>query len=153
MLLTPVSIMVRYNQLDKSSFLISNTFIPVKESVISYLRQESDGKPFSSYHFVSDIYDYSYQYLYFHQALHGEKLPVEFSYQPRESIYIVQKPDLLQHFSDQQMKGEPELLFYVVEGDGTNEFLGSWWDHQEYSEIISEKKFSDSMTVYTALPK
>ncbi|MDZ7587600.1 MAG: hypothetical protein U0946_07650, partial [Patescibacteria group bacterium] len=62
-------------------------FLPVKLQAINYIYDQAQGRPFSSYQYLPNIYDYAYQYLYFWQGFKGKPLPVEFSYKPREINY------------------------------------------------------------------
>ena len=66
-------------------------FLPIKVKALEKIDELSEKKSYSSYHYVPDIYDYSYQYLYFQKAFKGKKLPYEFSYQPGETKYIKEK--------------------------------------------------------------
>ncbi|MDQ5951815.1 MAG: hypothetical protein QG639_1096 [Patescibacteria group bacterium] len=143
---------VFYLQTDRESLLKGTTFLPNKEAAIEYIYQQAGGKPFASYHYMPDIYDYPYQYLYFVSAIQGNQLPTEFSYKPGEISYIPEKTELLEKFSSSQAKQAPQLIFYIVEKSDNTTLLDSWWSQQQFSNITEEKKISDVLTVYTALP-
>ena len=66
-------------------------FLPAKMAAINYVYEKSAGQPFASYHYLPEIYDYAYQYLYLWQAFGSKPLPVEFSYQPQAPTYIKEK--------------------------------------------------------------
>ena len=138
---------------DKEKFVNDRTFLPVKIRALDYIAATANEKPYSSYHYVPDIYDYSYQYLYFWRAIQGSDLPVEFSYKPGEILYVTEKPDLLIKLQSKIPQKEPALIFFIVEKPLVPAYLEEWWSHQEYGQIISQEQISRDLTVYTALPK
>lgn len=151
-LLTPALKVVFYYDHDQPVLNGSRQFLPVKRAALDFIRKDANGRSFASYHYVPDIYDYSYQYLYFWQASRGQKLPAEFSYKPGAIEYIQEKPELLAKYSGNQYSN-PEVLYYVVEQTQNPAFLETWWNEQSYGEIISEHKMSEEVTVYVATPK
>jgi hypothetical protein len=151
-LLMPALKVVFYYDHDQPILQGSRQFLPVKRAAIDFIRSDAAGRSFASYHYVPDIYDYSYQYLYFWQAAHGMKLPAEFSYKPGATEYMPEKAELLAKFSDNQYSN-PEVIYYVVEQTQNPAFLETWWNEQSYGQIISEHKLSEEVTVYVATPK
>lgn len=150
--ISAITKVVFYIQTDKDSLLAGTTFLPIKEQAIEYIYEQTEGKPFASYQYMPDIYDYPYQYLYFKSALNGEILPTEFSYKPGETAYIPEKAELLQKFSKMQTSQSPEIIFYIVEDSDNPNLLESWWSQQKYGEIVDKQDISDVVTVYTATP-
>lgn len=150
-LITPITMVFNYWSVNKDILTQSRSMLPVKLEAINYIRNESAEKPFASYHYVPDIYDFSYQYLYFWQAYQGLALPTEFAYAPNLPSYITEKADLLTRFNHQESK--PELIFYIVEAPESHELLDRWWGDQKYGHIIEEKIISPELTVYKALPQ
>ncbi|MBU0974248.1 hypothetical protein KKD03_00920 [Patescibacteria group bacterium] len=144
-----------YIQIEKPLFLHDSSFYPVKKEVIKYIREISKDKPFSVYVFQPDIYDFPYQYEFLVQGLNGAELPVEFAYEPNITTYVMEKENLMKEIDSRygrQWKGTPKIVYYVVNGENNSELLTNWWGRQRYGEIINEKKFGDSVTVYTATP-
>lgn len=138
---------------DRQNLLSATTFLPNKKAALEYIYTTAGDKPFASYHFMPDIYDYPYQYLYFVNALDGRKLPTEFSYQPGEISYIPEKLELLQRIGKQIDTREPELIFYIIESHDNKDLYDHWWSQQQYGEIIATHTFSDALSVITALPR
>lgn len=150
LILTPIFTYYHYINIDKKNHLMARGMLPIKQKALNLIEAKAEGRPFASYHYVPDIYDFSYQYLYFLRAAHGKELPAEFSYQPNVEPYVVQKPDLLALFPQQQQ--DPELIFYIVEQPENEDFLQAWWGEQDYGEIIEEIGLSDEVKLYVAVP-
>ncbi len=150
LLVSMFSKIVFFYTYDKKRLENSKSFLLSKLRAISYIRQKAQNKPFASYHYVDDIYDFSYQYIYFYQALHGETLPVEFSYAPNVPIYIEAKSRLLEYFYPEYKK--PEIVFYIIEKPGNKDLYKSWWDRQKYKNVIEQKDISDEIKVLVVSP-
>ncbi len=153
MIATPLSMVARFYQQDKPVLLGSRQFLPVKEKVIDVIREKANGLPFAVYHYVPDIYDFTYQYLYISQAKQGKQLPTEFSYQPGVTPYVVEKASLLDTMAGSIDTRPPALIFFVVEKPDNQEFLQQWWDKQQYQTIIEVVEISPEVTLHVALPK
>lgn len=149
LLLTPISKLYLYETQDKLNMKIVRQGLPAKLKAIERVYELSEGESFNSYHYVPDIYDYSYQYLYFWKGINGQTLPVEFSYAPGENIYIVEKDKLLKKVKSFEEK--PKYNFYIVEFVKNDVFLGSWWDKQRFKEIIYEEKVGRDLVIYKAV--
>ncbi|KKU87679.1 MAG: hypothetical protein UY17_C0011G0001, partial [Candidatus Beckwithbacteria bacterium GW2011_GWC2_47_9] len=93
--------------------LTYKAFLPAKLTAINYIYNQSGGQPFASYHYLPEIYDYAYQYLYIWQAFRGRPLPVEFSYQPNAPAYINEKADLLSRLPSPA--GPAQMIFLIIE--------------------------------------
>lgn len=131
---------------DQVELAHSRGFLPTQLETLEIIRREAGQRSFASYHYVRDIYDFTYQYLYFWQAFHGERLPTEFSYQSGEVVYLVQKNDLLQLLP--QDNQSPELIFYVVEKPDQPVLLQEWWYRQPYSNIVKTIPVGPDVTIY-----
>ncbi|MEO8581695.1 MAG: hypothetical protein ABI425_03895 [Patescibacteria group bacterium] len=143
-----------YASKGREQFLKGRNFLPVKIEALGTVRKLANGQPFSSYEFVPDVYDYTYQYLYFWQAQHGWQLPVEFSYQPNVATYYQQKEDLLKSFAEEVPPPgtKPKYLFFIVEKPIYQNVLDEWWTHQLPHRVINEVKISEELTIYQAVP-
>lgn len=150
MLVTPIFAYAQYIKVDKPSILQSREMLPAKQRAIEFVYAQSEGKPFSSYHYVPDIYDYSYQYLYIQGAFTGKTLPVEFSYQPGEISYIPEKMELLEKLP--KTSDDAQKIFFIVEKAQNTDFLDAWWGLQKYGTIVRSVDISSEITVYEATP-
>ena len=151
LLVGPISKVIYSYQFERPVLSQMRTFLPVKLEAIELIREKADGQPFASYHYVPDIYDFSYQYLYISQAMDGQPLPVEFSYLKDVTPYILEKEELIAGLP--VMEGDPEHIFFIVEKPENDAFLNAWWQQQRYGEIIDEIPLSDTVTVYQATPE
>ncbi len=149
---------VRFNfylHVEKLLFLTETNFYPVKERIIDYVRHDADGRAFSVYTYMPDIYDFPYQYIFLKQGLEGKELPLEFAYEHGVPNYVKEKTDILQVIDErygQRWYGTPKVLYYIVTDTRENKLLNDWWGRQKYQEIIKEKQFNDHLSVYTAVP-
>jgi hypothetical protein len=150
-LLNPIEKLAYFFKYDKNNLDQDIAFLATKNEVLDRIEELSNKESYSSYHYLPDIYDYPYQYLYFQRAFKGEKLPYEFSYKPGEISYIKEKPELLKKVD--VFEKNPESIFFVVEKPENQDFLDEWWNHQNYGEIILEEKLSETVTLYQATPK
>lgn len=150
LLLGPIMMGVQYFASDKAALLQSRGFLPVKIETLDRIESIADGRPYASYHYVPDIYDFSYQYLYYWRGLQGHSMPTEFSYKPGEVSYVVQKADLSTRIPNRE--GEPELIFFIVESPEKSELLERWWGQQQYSEIVQTIEISPSIMLFVATP-
>jgi len=148
-ILTPISLVARVWS-EKEMLSDNNQLLPAQLRAIAEVKKRADGQPFSSYQYVSDIYDYSYQYIYLWQAFQGDALPVEFSYQPGEKNYILEKEGLLKKLPAPATK--PVKIFFIVQKTDNKEYLDSWWSRQRYNQIIDEVLISDTLILYEATP-
>jgi hypothetical protein len=148
---------INFQYFNKEELINSKNFLTVKLKTIETIRHIAQDKPFASYHYVGDLYDFSYQYLYFSQAINGEKLPNEFSYQPNVTEYVPYKMELLNYIQANHSESWPQdedikLIFYIVEQAGTEEFRNDWWGRQEYSRIKDSINISNEITLFIAEP-
>lgn len=132
-------------------------FLKTKLTAINYIYEETKGKPFSSYQYLPNIYDYAYQYLYFWQGFNGRQLPIEFSYKLGEISYVTEKPDLLSRlhpFDFSQGYGKPSKIFLIIEKPENvwHYPLQSWLDNIHFTEIVSQKDFGPELEVWEVKP-
>lgn len=128
-------------------------FLSAKIQALDYVYQQAGGRPFASYHYHPEIYDYAYQYLYLWQAFKGQPLPVEFSYQPSAPVYIHEKADLLSKLP--QANGKPEVIFLIIEKpDNLWHYpFESWLKNINYRQIVSRKTIGPELEVWQAVPE
>lgn len=153
LVMTPIISYLFYFGGNKTELSANRGFLPIKLEAIEQIRAEAGDKNFNSYHYVPDIYDFSYQYLYLMQGFQNQKLPIEFSYKPNAPIYITQKAEIIEKLPESvKTSGNPEVIFYIVEEPENPEFLESWWQEQNFGEIIRTQKLSSTVTLYEATP-
>ena len=148
MITTPIAHLHQYQKIEKYRLYESQEMLPVKLRAIEWIRERAGTLRYRSFHYVPDIYDYSYQYIYLWQAMQGKPLPVEFSYKPNETVYIPEKEELLRTLPQQQ--GTPERVFFIIEKPGVQRFFDEWWGQQRYSRILSEVQISPDIKVIEA---
>lgn len=151
-MLTPVTQIIEFFT-SQDKFVTSRQFLPVKLRTIEKIRQIANGKSFSVYSYVPDVYDFSYNYLFFWQAYQGMKLPVEMAYKPNAPTYIHEKDDLFHYFENSTFQKNPELIFYIIEQPENVDYLHRWWGEQSFDSIINEYQISPEVTLSVALPK
>mgnify|MGYP005838869171 CR=1 FL=1 len=142
-------------ELLQASAQYNHQLLPIKIEVLNEIERRADGRPYASYHYVPDIYDFSYNYLYLWRAKQGKTLPVDFSYKPNETIYIPEKVEILERLSSNLTpvtEKKPERLFFVVEAADNPEYLEAWWNAQPDAEIIDIATFGALLQLYEAVP-
>jgi len=148
LLLTPFFGLKRYYSEAKSMIDNSRAFLPIKIRALKYIYDQAQGKPFSSYQYSPEIYDYAYQYLYFWQGFQGKQLPVEFSYKPGEISYVTEKPELLKLFPKAESQAEKTFLILNLPENKYHYPLESWLDQFNIKEVASKKQMSDEVWVW-----
>lgn len=150
---TPIASYQFYYSGNKAELSANRGFLPIKLEAINEIRTRANGRPFSSYHYVPDIYDFSYQYLYLMQGFENKMIPVELSYKPNSPVYVTQKAEILEQLpSSTKPPTNPEVIFYIVEKPDNTEFLDSWWQEQKFGKIVDSKELSSTITLYEATP-
>ncbi len=134
--ITSVWNVLQYFTVELPEHQLSKTMLASKEKVLDYIIQDASGQPFAVYTFVPDIYDYSYQYLWFRRAFQGGELPVDFSYKSDTSDYITDKGVLLQRFV--QQTGNPAYVYFVIEQPNEGRVFDDWWSMQSTGEVIEQ---------------
>lgn len=118
-----------------------------KLASIQRIYQLSEGKNFSSYHYVKDVYDYPYQYVYLYLIDRGYPQPIEFNYEPNQTGYILQK-------ELNKLDYEPELIFLLTEEYIYPWFYEAWWNKVTSNlEIRESHAINDAVNVYLAKEK
>lgn len=156
-LLSPLIVLYRYQSREIPMLMASRQFLPIKETAIQKIYQIADGQPFASYHYVPDIYDFSYQSLFFIEAWRGRPLPTEFSYEPGVPEYYQGKTELVDavnHRNDFSNvdSAQPSKVFFIVEKPFTEQFLTEWWGRQRYNKIEQQIVLSPELTLFVASP-
>ncbi len=143
---------IKFFQFGRSLLSTNKAFLPAKMTAINYIYSQAGDRPFSSYHYLPEIYDYAYQYLYLWQGFKGRPLPVEFSYQPKAPTYIREKADLLRLLPAPAEK--PEKIFLIVEGpDNTYHYPFDYWLTQiPYKTVVAKKTIGPEIEVWQLSP-
>lgn len=107
-----------------------------KLAVVEKVYELSNGEPFSSYHYVPELYDYTYQHIYQYLVLSEEKkLPVEYAYEPNVPDYMITS----------KIEGEkiqPRFTFLIVEKDEREKLFQDW-----FARVTVGKKVTDTVKV------
>jgi hypothetical protein len=119
-----------------------------KEKAVKAAIILSEGKPFLSYHYVPEIYDFTYQHVYQQMAYSkGMQLPVEYAYAPNVPTYM-------QTIKFTGSNGKPLYAILIVEEDDRPEFFPAWWDSMTKNmQVEKGLRINDEIMVYRLLPK
>lgn len=128
-----------YKALAKESRIL---FAPKLEAVIKAY-ELGGGEPFCSYHYVPELYDYTYQHIYQYLAFtEGRSLPVEYSYEPNVPDYIVTS-------KIEGEKVQPRSTILIVERDEREELYSAWFDRvTQGKKVVDSVKVNDEIDVY-----
>lgn len=141
-------------KVDQPRLSAKKDFLPMKLIAVNTIRELAGTEEFSSYHFVPEVYDYTYQYLYLWQAKQGLPLPIEFSYQPAPIAYYPERDELYTKFAQKRFQDdESDLIFFIVEQPEYQNVLDEWWTRQLPHEIVKEVQISPELKVYQAKRK
>ena len=142
----------RFETQDKAILTQHKGFYQAKMQALNYIYTQAGGRPFSSYHYHPEIYDFAYQYLYIWQGFKGKPLPVEFSYQPGAPTYINEKNALLAMLPP--AIGQPETIFLIIEKPENiwHYPFESWLKQIKFSEIVDKKIIGPELEVWEAIP-
>jgi hypothetical protein len=156
-LITPLSILHFSYSGNMHELSQQRSFLPAKIQAIDTMYELADGQPFAVYHYVPDIYDFSYQYLYFWQALHGKSLPQEFAYEPGVVTYVLQKPELIEKtsFAKNTTVSQSDLrnIFFLIEKPMHPHLLDEWWGRQPDHQVIETYAITNELTLYSAVER
>lgn len=145
MLLSLFCKVLYFEKIDKDKLIKLSQFLPAKLEAIESIRRDSMGADFNSYQYVSDIYDFPYQYIYFWQALSGQKLPADFSYKVAESAYIVQKSDLLNYFN--QNNNEAKFNYFIIEPSDNSKYRQTWLNDFSLTNMTNLVKLDNNSNI------
>lgn len=156
-LVSPLIVLYRYQSQEIPVLMASRQFLPIKEAAVQKIYEVADGQQFASYHYVPDIYDFSYQTLFFIEAWRGRPLPTEFSYEPGVPEYYQGKAELLDAISRRNIfanvdGSQPSKVFFIVEKPYNDQFLTEWWGRQKYDKIEKQIVLSPELTLFVASP-
>lgn len=113
-----------------------------KAEAVQTIYDMAGEQEFRSYHFVPQVYDYTYQFIYLNEIRKGAYTPAEFSYAPGETSYNVYK-----HISP--TSSDSDLVFLIVEKPQYQNVQDEWWSRVGSNlEILEEVKISEAITVY-----
>ncbi|AKM79469.1 MAG: hypothetical protein UX85_C0005G0022 [Candidatus Beckwithbacteria bacterium GW2011_GWB1_47_15] len=139
-----------YLRAEKARLATNKAFLAAKMAAVDYVYQQAEGKPFSSYQYLPEIYDYAYQYLYIFNGFGGRSLPVEFSYQPGEITYVPEKPQLLSKLPE--TSGAAEKIFLIIEKpENIHHYpLSAWLERLPIGEVVSRQRLGPELEVWEA---
>ncbi|MGD9129657.1 MAG: hypothetical protein PVJ09_04185 [Candidatus Woesebacteria bacterium] len=165
-LFTGVALINLSQSLDHYQLLAQTESFPfsAKLAAVKKVYQLSEGQKFSSYHFVPEVYDYTYQQIYLYLIDQDYPEPLEFSYAPGEFTYMrpqylpLQPPKLQKQDSsqaDDSMMAEnietSNLVFLIVEKYYSQEVFNQWWQRVSADlEILESSQINDAIRVYKA---
>lgn len=133
----------------KSHYLALNqsdtNLLAAKWKAIDAAYHLANGQPFRSYHFLPEVYDFSYQHLYLIGEKQGRILPTEFSYAPAETSYNPYKHVL-------SKSPQSNIVILIVEKYIYFNVFDDWWNRvANRYKIVDEVKVSDAITVFKAI--
>ena len=115
-----------------------------KQIAVDTVYDMANGAEFSSYQFVPQVYDYTYQYIFLNKIRQGAQIPAEFSYAPEKTDYNTYK-----HID--AIQTDSELVFLIVEKPHYQNVQDEWWDAiTSELTIVDTVNISDAITVYKA---
>lgn len=127
-----------YNLRLNSTYLFQTKLDAVKK-----VYKLADNEPFDSYHFLPEVYDYSYQHTYYMLSKQGYKLPNEFSYAPGETTYL--------QWKELPNETQTKLVFLIVEKYSDKQVFDGWWNRVTQNlSILETYTINDAVTVYKA---
>ena len=99
------------------------------------------GKPFSSYQYVPEVYDFTYQQIYqFSAQTEHRPLPTAFGYLPGKVAY---------NSWNHRQEYESDLTVLIVEKDDRPQFFPVWWQTITADKtILKSAKVNQAITVY-----
>lgn len=131
-----------YERLEQTDFFLLSSREKAVETAYSLV----DGRPFASYQYVPEVYDFTYQEIFLSSAKTAHRtLPTEFGYLPGQTAY-----------NPWNLRAEhtSQLQTLIVEKDERPQFFPAWWDTMTKGrEIISTVNVNDVITVYLTQPK
>ena len=143
--LTISTIGMLYSRVDYQRFAkTSRILFEQKNEAVEKAYELTEGKPFVSYQYVPEVYDYTYQLIYQYTSLQEKRpVPVEYSYASGETSYMQTKKIKYDGAED------AAYTILIVEKGETDIFFPTWWDNQTRGkEIIDTQKINDAITVY-----
>lgn len=120
-----------------------------QKRVLDWIYQDAAGNGFKVYTYVSPVYDYPYQYLFFWHGLRKYGyLPEEFAYLPGQPEYVQKKGEQLMRLATKIKKADHNI-YLIVEKEGYSERVEKWYQNFEtktYS-LLAKKEFPGSIVV------
>jgi hypothetical protein len=114
-----------------------------KLAAVDRIYELSQDNAFDSYHYVNEIYDYTYQFIYRYNQLRGYLVPREYSYAPGEISYVQNKMP--------PTKSASEKVFLIVEKPLSPIVFDDWWQRVTADlEVKEEIPINQSLRIFTA---
>lgn len=128
----------RYDELSNVDRIL---FAP-KLMAVNTVYEMAQGRPFSSYQYVPEVYDYTYQLIYQYASLKEKRqVPVEYTYLPGEISYMQTEKI--------KREGSTAGTFLITEKVMSDQFFDSWWEKiTRGRKIGEEKKINNVISVY-----
>lgn len=121
----------------------TNILFAQKIAAVEKAYELTNNSPFVSYHYLPEVYDYTYQHIYQYIAHSTSRsLPVEYSYSSGESEYM-------QTLKTMGSNEDPVYTVLIVEKDERPQFFPTWWNNQTRGKVLVNKTSINSvLTVY-----
>lgn len=120
-----------------------------QKAAVDWVYQDADGEGFKVYNYVSPVYDYSYQYLFFWYGLKTyDYLPEEFAYLPNKPEYVQKKAEQLVRLKD-KIKPAKDIIYLIIENEGYTQRIEKWYANfpEEKFRLLDKKEFPGNITV------
>ncbi|MBN1169252.1 hypothetical protein JXA63_05170 [Candidatus Woesebacteria bacterium] len=133
------TMLINYNNLSKESRILFEPKLKAVREVYGL----SVGEAFSSYHYVPELYDYTYQFIYqYLSASEGKRFPVDYAYAPNVPPYMITK----------KLKGDnvqPSFTMLIVEEDERWELYDRWFnDVTQGKKVVQTCKVNGQIDLY-----
>jgi hypothetical protein len=114
-----------------------------KRKAVEKAYQLAGNQPFTSYHYLPEVYDYPYQHIYQFTARQKKRpLPVEYCYAPGETAYMQTRK--------MPASAEPaQYTILIIEKDERPQFFPQWWGKMtQGKKIVKKEEINQAITVY-----
>lgn len=120
-----------------------------QKEVLDWIYTKNGNEGFKVYTYVTAVYDYNYQYMFFSYGLNKYGyLPEDFSYLPNQPEYVQNKSLLIEKYGN-KIKDSDGLVFLIIEKDDYKKLSKEWLKNfpEDKYELIEEKIFDDKTRV------
>jgi len=136
------------SQSSRQNLLQTSNAYASKQAVIEKIAELSSGEPFTVYHYIPELYDYTYQVLHYRQQLaNAQYQPVEISYEPGKYLYLDEYSTA--QWVPAKSTEQSKHTFLVVEADDRIELVMAWWERVSVGqEIAKSYTINPNITLY-----
>jgi len=121
----------------KEAFLATRNTYAAKQAAVATVVELAQGEPFVVYHYVPELYDYTYQILHFREMKNNANyLPVELAYEPSKTLYLDEYST--KEWAPSVSSEEQQRIFLVVEADDRVELYQAWLDRVGSGYTVQE---------------